>query len=524
MNIYVLYSEIRRRKVIRVAFVYGIVAWLIVQIAETIFQPLQLPPWSLTLVIVLVALGLPIAIILAWAFEITPEGVVLDVPANNKVSALENIVVDDPPSIAVLAFEDMSEEKNQGYFCDGIAEEIMNVISKVDVLRVASRTSSFQYKNKSTDIKKIGQQLKVKTILEGSVRKQGNHIRITAQLINTQDGYHLWSESYQRNLRDIFLIQDEIANCIVSALKVTLSGKEINSIKMRTTKNIDAYEYYLRGWYYFHKTTKKDLLFAIEMFEKALEEDADFARAWAGIADSYAFLYLYFDTNPEYREKASIYSSRALESCSDLPESHVSRGMAYLLCHEFSAAQSELDKAIELDPNSYEAYYFYGRACCHQGKYALAATMFEKATLVNPEDYQSLLLLPQVYKSLGLEADAVDAGNRGIKAAKKFLQLNPDDSRVLYLGACQLSRQGDIDEGRRWITKAMANNDCDGIVLYNSACFYSQIGEIIQALDYLEKAIVLGMVNKEWLLHDMDLDPLRGEPRFNSLLKDLKSN
>jgi adenylate cyclase len=522
MDISGFYQELRRRKVIRVTFVYVVVAWLIVQIAETTFEPLQLPDWSLPFVIIILALGLPIAMVLAWAFDLTPDGLVRDSELAKTNSFKTNSPLSDAPSIGVLPFEDMSEEKNQGYFCDGIADEILNLLTKIESLQVASRTSSFQYKNKFADIKEIGRQLNVKNILEGSVRKQGSQILITAQLINVNNGYHLWSERYHRDLADIFLIQEEIANCIVTALEVSLSSQEQRVIKMRSTKNIDAYEYYLRGWHFFHRTTQKDLLHAIEMFKKAIDKDADFSRAWAGIADTYAFLYLYFDNQPYYREKASSCSKQALKICSEQAESHVSRGMAHLLCHEFKEAETELNRAIELAPRSFEAFYFYGRSYFHQGKLAEAAAMFEKASSINPDDYQSVLLLPQIYRSLGRVDDALNAGKKGVEVARNFLQLNPDDSRALCLGAIQLVYQGDIEEGKHWIERAIAINDCDSIILYNATCLYVRIGELDIALDHLENVVLTGMVNREWLEHDSDLDPLRNDARFISLLQKLE--
>jgi adenylate cyclase len=291
---------------------------------------------------------------------------------------------------------------------------------------------------------------------------------------------------------------------------------------MRSTKNIDAYEYYLRGWHFFHRTTQKDLLHAIEMFKKAIDKDADFSRAWAGIADTYAFLYLYFDNQPYYREKASSCSKQALKICSEQAESHVSRGMAHLLCHEFKEAETELNRAIELAPRSFEAFYFYGRSYFHQGKLAEAAAMFEKASSINPDDYQSVLLLPQIYRSLGRVDDALNAGKKGVEVARNFLQLNPDDSRALCLGAIQLVYQGDIEEGKHWIERAIAINDCDSIILYNATCLYVRIGELDIALDHLENVVLTGMVNREWLEHDSDLDPLRNDARFISLLQKLE--
>ena len=516
------YKELRRRKVIRVAVVYAVTAWLLIQIAETVIEPLQLPPWVLPLVIIFLSLAFPVALVLAWAFELTPEGLRPERQTQSGSDRPPSASQASGQSVAILPFVDMSPDRDQQYFCDGVAEEILNVLARVRTLHVASRTSSFQFKDRAVDIKEIGQQLAVATVLEGSVRKSGEQLRITAQLINVEDGYHLWSERFDSQMQDIFTIQDDIARSIVDALRVTLSEREKRQLQARTTDSVDAYDYYLRGWNYFYRATRKDMSHALEMFDKAIQEDPRFSRAWSGITAAYAFMYMYMESRAEYRDRAREASEKALALNPDLPESHVSRGMAHLLCHEFEQAESEFRQAIEIEPQLFEAHYFYGRTCLHQGKYRQAADLLVRANEIRPEDYQTLLLLPQVYRALDEPDLEKAAGGRGIEAARNHLKLHPDDARAWYLGSGQLARLGAPEEGKRWAGKALALNPDDGVLLYNIACFYSLTGDVETAIDLLERARLPGMANKDWVEHDADLDPLRDHPRFIKLLQQLK--
>jgi len=214
-------DELRRRKVIRVAVVYAVVAWVLIQVAQATFPPLNLPQWTITLVIMLAILGFPISIAMAWALERTPEGVRRERPADEPPGP--DSAAQGPPSIAVLPFVDMSPDRDQDYFCEGMAEEILNALTRIEGLRVAARTSSFQFKGRAADMRKVALELGVNTVLEGSVRKAGSQLRVTAQLISAGDGYHLWSERYDRGLEDVFAIQDDIATRITEALKLHLT-------------------------------------------------------------------------------------------------------------------------------------------------------------------------------------------------------------------------------------------------------------------------------------------------------------
>ena len=313
-------------------------------------------------------------------------------------------------SIAVLAFEDMSPAGDQEYFCDGIAEEIINVLNQVGGLRVASRTSSFAYKGAQEDIRNIGKKLGVRSVLEGSVRRTNSRIRITTQLIDVADGYHLWTEQYDRELEDVFAIQEKIAQSIAQALRVELSDEEKHAIERTPTSSIEAYDFYLRGRRFFYRHTRKYTNHAIEMFSHAIEKDSSYARAYAGKADCHSYLFWYFGGSTADLDQAEKDSKTALRLDSNLSEAHAARGLALSLSKSFEEAEKEFETAIELNLNLFEAYYFYARACFVQGKYEEAKDLYLKASRVNPTDYQSPALLAFLYKTMGQD-EKMDASS-----------------------------------------------------------------------------------------------------------------
>jgi serine/threonine protein kinase/Flp pilus assembly protein TadD len=425
------------------------------------------------------------------------------------------------PSVAVLPFVNMSSDKENEYFSDGLAEELINVLSKVEGLHVASRTSAFAFKGKNEDIRKIGEQLSVRTVLEGSVRKAGNKLRITAQLVNVADGYQLWSEIFNRQLEDVFAIQDEIAQSIATALKGILSEKDKRALEKAAPANVQAYDFYLRGRQFFHQWRRKSLEFAVEMFTRAIEIDPAYARAYAGLADCYSSLYTAWSSNPEYLQKAEQASQKALKLDPDLAEVHTARGLALSLNKNFDQANQEFETAIGLNPKLFEAHYFYGRTCLAQGKLAEAAELFSRASQLSPDDYQALLLGAAVFSGLGRQAEAEAAYRRGLHVAEKHLQLHPEDARAFYLGACALCQLGEKERGRDWAGRALAIDPDEPMTLYNIACVYSLSGSPEEAIDVLEKAIRQGFRHKEWIENDADLKSLREHARFKALLQTL---
>jgi serine/threonine protein kinase/Flp pilus assembly protein TadD len=422
-------------------------------------------------------------------------------------------------SIAVLPFVNMSNDAENEYFSDGIAEEIINALTKVQALRVTSRTSAFAFKGKNEDIGEIGRKLKVATVLEGSVRKAGNRLRVTAQLVSVADGNNLWSERYDRQLEDVFAIQDEIAGNIVKALRVVLSEGEKRAIEAAPTDNVEAYEYYLRGRQFFHQWSRTGIQYARRMFERAIDSDQNYAIAYAGIADCCAFLYMYWDGSRANLEGAETASKKALELAPEIAEAHASRGFALTLERNYDGARQEFETAIRLNPNLYEAHYLYARAHLQAGNLEEAVRQFEEAARVRPEDYQAALLSSGPLNGLGRQQDAKAALRRGLAVVEKHLELNPGDARALYLGAGALIQLGERERALEWAGRARSANESDSLVLYNVACVYA-LGEMIdEAVECLDKAIQNGFGHREWIENDSDLNSLRQDPRFQALLK-----
>jgi serine/threonine protein kinase/Tfp pilus assembly protein PilF len=426
------------------------------------------------------------------------------------------------PSIAVLPFTNMSADKEQDYFCDGIAEDIITSLSQIEGLRVAARTSSFAMRDRRLDVREIGRKLAVETILEGSVRKAGDQLRITAQLINVNDGYHVWSERYDRHLEDVFAIQDEIGHNIVQALKVTLTDREKRTMEKVPTTDMEAYEFYIRGRQKFFSMGAKGLEYARNMFTSAIIRDPRYALAFCGIADCYSLIYQYYDSDRSNVENALTASRKALELDSELAEAHASYGLAMSIDEGYEEAEKEFERAIELSPKLFEAYYFYARATRSQGKLAKAAELFRMAGAVRPEDFQAPILAGDTYRGLNRPDRMMESFVRGLAVAKAHLEFHPQDARAWYLGAHANLELGDRAEALRWCEKAMVLAPDDAATLYNAACLFCIMGEIEKCFECLEKSVDNGFAHPQWLENDPDLTEIRKDPRYKKLLDRLK--
>jgi serine/threonine protein kinase/Tfp pilus assembly protein PilF len=428
-------------------------------------------------------------------------------------------VVSAAKSIAVLPFSNMSADAESEYFTDGMAEEIINALSKIQTLRVTSRTASFAFRGKSEDIAEIGQKLKVSTFLEGSVRKMGNRIRITAQLINVADGYQLWSEKYDRELEDVFAIQDDISQAIVKALRVILTEDEKKAIEKTRKVNVEAYDYYLRGRQSIHQLSRKSLETARKMFRRAIEIDPEYALAYAGLADCSSILYMKVDARESNLIQGDSASQKALELDPDLAEAHVARGLAVSLRKQFEEAEREFETAMRLDPKLFEAAYYFARARMSQGRFAEAAKLFERACILRPEDYQAPSFLARAYTSLGMRVEAEAAYRRQTRLVEERLDLVPDDTRACVLAAGGFAALGEVDRAVELATRALAIDPDDPMLLYNVACTYAQLHKTNEALECLESAVDKGYGHKEWIEHDSDFASIRETPRFKAILE-----
>jgi adenylate cyclase len=444
--------------------------------------------------------------------------ITLDQPPKDGASSARQ--QGERPSVAVLPFINMSGDPEQEYFSDGITEDIITDLSKVSGLFVVARNTVFTYKGKTVEVQQAAKHLGVNFVLEGSVRKAGSRVRVTGQLINGKDGGHVWADRYDRDLTDIFAIQDEITHAIVEQLKVKLLPQEKKSIAQAPTDNVEAYTFYLRGRQFMQRHSKANYELARRMFAKAVELDPVYARAYAGIADCDSFLFLHYHL-PAGIDSILATSAKALALDDKLAEAHASRGLALSLGQRYEEATAEFEKAIALDPNSFEAHYFYGRACVTQGKLERAATLFERAAENKPDDYQSLCLLIQIYRSLGRERDSKNAAQRGIERAKTELTLHPENARPAYFGAAALVTLGDTDRAREWASRALSIDPDDVLTQYNVTCVYSLLGDIEKAFDLLERLLPNAgqELRRGWIKNDSDLDPLRCHPRYQKVLE-----
>jgi len=421
-------------------------------------------------------------------------------------------------SIAVLPFADLSAERDQEHFSDGVAEEILNALSKVEGLHVPARTSCFAFRGTGLDAREIADRLGVEALLDGSIRKAGKRVRITVQLIDAANGYQLWSERFDRELEDIFAIQDEIARSVLESLGLALTQRGEFRFPKPSTTNVEAYEFYLRGRKLYHKWTRQSVEFARQMFKRAVKVDPDFAAAWAGLANAYVDLFRW-GRNSQDLEEAKRASENALKLNPNSAEAHVSAGQALAIQRRFSDAANAFERAIKEDPTVYEAYYLYGRAMVESGHVEKAVKLFEKAQQVRPDDYESHTLRAQALTELGREDEARHANEVAVECIEKHLELNPDEARAYSLGASLLIRLGQNERSKLWTQQAMTLAPVDPIVLYNAACNWALLGETDHALDGLERAIEAGVAVGDWIKHDPDFASLRGHPRFQAIVK-----
>ena len=537
------FAELRRRKVVRVAVVYIVIAWLLIQVADATFEPIGLPTWATRLVIVLTVLGFPLACGLAWAFDVTPRGIertsasdageheTAAMPAGPAMGAAARLApqpavaaaTSSPapahPSVAILPFTDMSASHDQEYFCDGIAEEIINALCCVRGLQVVSRTSSFQFKGRSADVREIGRSLGVAAVLEGSVRRSAERVRITAQLVSSADGFHLWSESFDRRLEDVFATQSEIARNIVSALRSSLTREEEELIELGGTRDPQAYEYYLRARQLYHEHSDTTIRQAIGLFRRAIESDARFAKAHAGLAMALGSAILWRMGVPaSAMDEAMRAAKRAEELAPDLPEAWLAQGTLYSASLRPADAERAFERALQANPDSFEVLHLYARHAFSAGQTAKSIELFERAQQVAPQDYQIAALLAGSVRKLGDEHRTLGADRAAIALLERRIELYPDDTRALHLAAGVYAKLGQRERAITVAERALALRPREFATLYNVACAYAQLGEKERALAILEGFSDIGQGSFDWIREDPDFLSLHGDPRFERVV------
>jgi len=510
------FSELKRRQVVKVGIAYLIASWVVMQLADTIFPAMNLPEWSTSLVLGLLIVGLPLALVLSWVFDITSGGIRRTAAASPSAAGVTPgaATVPDGPSIAVLPFPDMSAEKDQQHFCDGLTEELLNVLTRIPNLRVASRTSSFSFKGKDTDLKSVAEKLQVAHILEGSVRKSGNRIRVTAQLIEAATDSHLWSENYDRELDDIFAIQDDIAARILEAMHCRLGP---DTLPDTTTEDPKAYEYFLRGRGYAISGGNRDVELSVEMLQKAVGADPRFIRAWIQLAEQCSVYANFYSKDEKWRRLANEAAAKAMQLAPNRAESYLARAHAHSASERFADSERDLYKALKLDPTLGRAYHYLARAEIHQGKIKQAIGNFEKATEHDPDDYESPLLATTICYSVGDIEGGKRSAKIGLERAERILKDYPDNQRAYYLGSAGLFLLEQHERAKEWAERSLELAPDDPATRYNIACFFAKYGDIERALDLLENSVI----SRTWIENDVDLDPLRDHPRFKAVLDSL---
>jgi TolB-like protein/Flp pilus assembly protein TadD len=425
-------------------------------------------------------------------------------------------------SIAVLPFENLSDNPENEYFSDGLTEDIITHLSGIQRLRVTPRASALRYADSEKSLQEIGHDLGVASILQGSVRRDGERVRITAQLVDVPSDRNLWAKTYDRQLTDIFTIQEEIAQNIAASLSLAVSPRERRGMGRGPVADVRAYDIYLRARSFFYSARKNTLRITQQMLRRAIELDPQYALAYAGLADTYSWRYLYWDHSEDSLEEAEKASQKAVELAPDLAEAHVSRGIAISLRGSHREAELHFEKAIELNPRLFEVYYFYAHSCFLQGQMEKAAELFERASEMRPDDYQAFALLATTYKGMGLQTESRTAQRRAIEIIENHLQRDPEDVRAVYLGAGALAASGETEKALQWAQRALEIESEEPAVAYNVANVYASAGKADEAIELLERATMSGSMWRKWMEKNPLLDPLREHPRFEKLLERLQ--
>jgi len=527
-----VWGELKRRNVVKVAVAYAIVGWLLVQIADIFFPALQLPEWTVTFVAGLVLLGFPIALILSWAYELTPDGMerTKSVPLSESITNVTGrkldfaiiglllltvgflvvnyvlvgdeaaLVVEQPTgspipvveetqqgvpanSIAVLAFTNMSSDPEQEYFSDGISEEILNGLAHLPGLRVAARTSAFSFKGQNTDIRTIGEALDVDHVLEGSVRRMGNRVRITAQLIKVDDGFRLWSDEYDRELTDIFAVQDDIADAVVDALRVQLLGDSPGVRDGYRTASVNAHDAYLLGRHRIVTRRTEDLLAARDYFLRATEIDSEYAAAYEGLASAYVLLNAYGAIGLENLiANGKPVIERALELAPRMGEAYSTRANISRSNNEFVAAEADFRRALDLNPNNALAYHFYAIHLQYWlGRYEEAHEMRQQAFDLDP-------LSPAINWQFGNLLAAEGEFDAAREYYRRDIEIAPSFPNAYASLAWLEIMVGNLTEGLRLHRTAVALDPDSPFWAANVACTYIALGDLDRAQDWLNYA------------------------------------
>ncbi len=503
-------SELKRRNVYKVAIAYAVVAWLLMQAASILFPTFEAPLWTMKVFVAVIAFGFPVALIIAWAFELTPEGLKRTEFADElpKKSARSHawiyvVVITgaisvslfflgrytsskqsaelSTKSIAVLPFDNQNRDPDIEYLSDGIPESIINSLSQLPNLKVMSRNSVFHYKGKDMDAPAVAKELQVQAVLTGRVAQRGDGLSISVELINAQDNSEIWGQQYNRKLADVFAVQEEIAKEISEKLRLKLTGIEGQQLAKRPTENLKAFQYYMQGRAYRQRNTREDLLAAIHYCEKAIEEDHNYALAYAGLADAYGTLGVFGYIAPvEGRRKAEEGARKALALDENLAEAHAALGIAYMSFspYNFSLGDRELHRAIELSPSLALAHFNLGVSLARQGRLDESLEEILKAREVDP---LSSIIARQSAIPYYFKRDYV----RALELLRQADELGPALSTTWEIGVYIQNRS--FDEALAELEKAKQERKNDSILIYDTGMIYAAQGKRAEALQIIKE-------------------------------------
>ena len=577
-------AELKRRNVYKVAVAYIVAGWALSQGIAQVLPVFDVPNWTIRLIVVLIIIGLPVALVLAWAFEITPEGIKRTETADRMPAAAQRkkhtwiyiVVVGaivsitlfflgrysaisgaprhseaatgvPEKSIAVLPFDNLSRDPDNAYFAEGVQDEILTRLAKVADLKVISRTSTQHFKSVPENLPQIAKQLNVTNILEGSVQKAKDQVRVNVQLINALTDAHLWAEIYDRKLTDLFSVESDIAKTIADTLQAKLTGSESTAMSNKPTENPEAYELYLKGRFFWNKRTGQDLKTACDYFQQAIAIDPHYATAYAGLAESYILIPLFDAGSPQdYFPKAKAAAERAIELQETSAEAHTALGL--LLCFSdvnFAQSEKEFKRAIELNPNYATAHHWFGNALLVAlGRFDEAISENKRAVELDPlsliinADLGSTFMMARQYdqaiaqlqrtltldnkfgythwnlgEALYLKGDTAAA----IAEYEKARTLDDDPQIVALLGRAYADT-GQKDQALELVRELEARAKQQFVRGYLMALVYIGLGDKTKAIDYLEREYLNhDNIDTAWIRADPMLDPLRGDPRFEAL-------
>jgi TolB-like protein len=573
------FAELKRRNVYKVAVAYAVLAWLLIQIASQVFPFFEIPNWAVRFVVLAIIIGFPIALILAWAFELTPEGVkrteVADAAhersrgavwiyvvaigaalsvglfvlghymAPNKQSGLAEL---PGKSLAVLPFANLSGNPENAYFAAGIQDEIITRLAKIGQLKVVSCLTTQRFKSAPDDLPAIARQLGVANVLQGSVQRTADAVRVNVQLVKAETDTHLWADTFDRKLTDVFQIESDIAKTIAEKLQAKLTGSEERAISVKPTANVEAHQLYLKGRYIWNRRTAENLKKALNYFEAAAQKDPDYALAYVGIADACGLFPVYGAGAPqEYLPRAKSAAEKALALDDSLAEAHASMGLVHYCYFNGMESAKEFERAIELNPNYATAHHWYGRltlvmlgqldramaetkrayeldpvsSIIHSdlGGVNVAARRYDEAIRqlrgtveIDPDFFWA-------YRWLGMALELKGDTQAAIAAYKKAFELNDDPAGLAFIAHAEAA-MGHQDEARKLLTQLVDAAKSRYVQPYAFALTYLALGDKDQTLNWLEQGVRdRGATFLQFIKTDAFFDPLRGDPRFEAIVQ-----